>query len=70
MSPRLIVSTPGTCSGEPRLAGTRICVSTLVERFMGGESFEAVARDYELEVADVEAAIRWHMVCARRRNRK
>jgi len=62
-----IVQTPGTCSGEPRISGTRITVRNVVRFFMTGSSFAEIARQYDLPVEAVEDAVRYAMKKWRRR---
>src|SRR5436305_655155 len=57
-----IVSTPGTCNGEPRIAGTRVKVRhifTWVER-MGMTPAEVVATYPHLTRAAVHAALAYY----------
>ncbi|MEX2559874.1 MAG: DUF433 domain-containing protein [Pirellulales bacterium] len=57
-----IVKTPGTCSGQPRIAGTRIKVKhvyTWVER-MGMTPAEVVAEYPHLTMAQVHAALAYY----------
>jgi uncharacterized protein (DUF433 family) len=57
--PAVIEKTPGVCGGEPRIAGTRIAVRTLVLLHRSGRSKEAMASDYGLASDQVEAAMRY-----------
>ncbi|MGE0378460.1 MAG: DUF433 domain-containing protein [Planctomycetaceae bacterium] len=53
--------TPGVCGGRPRIAGHRITVQNIAiwhERL--GQSAEEIAADYELELADVYAALAYY----------
>jgi len=45
--------------GQPCLAGTRIPTSALWSYAAGGDSYEAIARAYQIEVKDVEQAVNW-----------
>jgi uncharacterized protein (DUF433 family) len=56
-----IVRTPGICSGEPRVSGTRITVRNIVRFFMAGGSFAEIATQYDLPIEAVEEAVRHHM---------
>jgi uncharacterized protein (DUF433 family) len=50
--------TPGVCGGKPRIAGHRITVQNIAiwhERL--GRSAEEIAADYDLELADIYAAL-------------
>jgi uncharacterized protein (DUF433 family) len=58
----LIVKTPGVCSGQPRIAGTRIKVKhvyTWVER-MGMTPAQVVAEYPHLTMAQVHAALAYY----------
>lgn len=55
----LIVSDASIQFGEPTIAGSRITVRTIVERFYGGETIQAIAYEYEVTPEHVEAALRW-----------
>ena len=39
----LIVRTPGTCGGRPRIAGTRMSVQSIAMDYKGGMSPEKIA---------------------------
>ncbi len=53
----IIVSTPGTCSGQPRVVGTRITVATLDAcRRDGWDLVQTLAQYPSLTAAQVEAA--------------
>jgi uncharacterized protein (DUF433 family) len=57
-----IVRTPGTCSGKPRIAGTRIKVEKVViwhER-MGMKPEEIVSKWPHLKLADIYAALTYY----------
>lgn len=43
--------------GKPVIRGTRVPVATVLGSLAGGMSMEEVARDYEIETADIEAAL-------------
>lgn len=53
-----IVQTPGTCSGEPRIDGTRIKVRHIAvwHEFMN-MSADQIADEYGLELSDIYAAL-------------
>ncbi len=58
----MIVKTPGTCGGQPRIAGTRIKVKhvyTWVER-MGMTPAQVVAEYPHLTLAQVHAALEYY----------
>ena len=52
-----IVLDPAIHHGKPVIRGTRIPVATVINGLAGGMSMEEVARDYEIELADIEAAL-------------
>src|SRR5881628_3127381 len=57
----LIVSTPGTLGGKPRIAGRRISVQDIAiwhERM--GMSPDEIATDYDLTLAEVYAALAYY----------
>ncbi len=56
-----IETTPGVAGGKPRIAGRRITVQSLViwhERM--GKSADEIAAEYDLELADVYAALTYY----------
>ena len=55
----LIVKDDEHAFGRPRIAGTNIPAEEVYERFMGGDSIETLAWDYERMVGEIEAAIRY-----------
>ena len=57
-----IVSTPGTCGGKPRVAGTRIKVQHVVlDHQRGGMSPDEIVSAYPtLTLADVHAALAYY----------
>ncbi len=56
-----IVSTPGTCSGRPRIAGRRIRVQHIYEwHELQGMSAEEIASEYGLTLAQVYAALAYY----------
>lgn len=56
-----IVITPGVKSGRPRIAGHRITVQDIViwHEWMG-RSVDEIASDYNLNIADVYAALAYY----------
>lgn len=52
-----IVIDPRTSFGRPTVAGSGISTGALVQRIYAGESVEALAWDYGLEIAQIEDAI-------------
>jgi uncharacterized protein (DUF433 family) len=53
-----IVVDPHFAAGRPIIKGTRISIRDLKQRWDAGESFDALARDYDLQTSVVEDAIR------------
>lgn len=56
-----IETTPGICGGKPRIAGHRITVQQIViwhDRM--GKSADEIATEYDLELADVYAALAFY----------
>jgi uncharacterized protein (DUF433 family) len=64
---RPIVSTPGICSGSPRIRGTRVSVHKIVVAFMDGWSWTYIAHRYGITVDEATAAIRYQMRTQRRK---
>lgn len=58
---RHIEITPGVRGGRPRIAGTRITVADIVIMHLRlGQSLEEIAGKYELNLADVYAAMAYY----------
>ena len=57
-----IVRTPGTCSGKPRIEGTRIKVEQVViwHEQMGMSADEIISKWTHLKLADVNAALAYY----------
>ncbi len=56
-----IETTPNICGGHPRIAGTRIRVVDIVAWHNGAEkTAEEIASEYDLELADVYAAMAFY----------
>src|SRR5262245_10387594 len=55
--PAVIEKTPRVCGGEPRIAGTRIAVRTIVALHRSGRSRAELASDYGLTADQVDAAM-------------
>jgi len=55
----VIVSTPGTCGGKPRIDGTRICVQDIYYwHEIDGDSVEEIMEEYpHLSRAGIHAAL-------------
>ena len=61
-----IVSTPETLAGEPRVAGTRVHVSVLLDNLAAGLTPEEIVDEYpSVTVEDVRAAIAYAADLAR-----
>lgn len=58
-APRVVVIDPYVSFGKPIVAGTGVSVAILLDRFAAGESMAALAHDYELDIKQVEEAIRY-----------
>ncbi len=52
-----IVLDPSIHHGKPLIRGTRVPVATIINGLAGGMSTQEVAREYEVEIADIEAAL-------------
>lgn len=48
---------PTVCHGKPVIAGTRVLVSTILGALAGGDSFDEVAEDYQIESSQISAAL-------------
>ncbi|MBC8067593.1 MAG: DUF433 domain-containing protein [Deltaproteobacteria bacterium] len=62
--PRTIVIDPRTGFGRPVIATTGIRTSVVAGRFRAGESAPDLARDYNLEVGQIEDAVRCEIASA------
>jgi uncharacterized protein (DUF433 family) len=52
---------PDYCFGKPRIAGTRMSVAAIVQMYLEmGESLEEIAREYNLSLASVHAAMSYY----------
>lgn len=56
MSERIVLD-PSIHHGKPVIRRTRVPVATVISSLAGGISMEEVARDYEIEIADVKAPL-------------
>ena len=52
-----IVIDPRVSFGRPTVAGSGVSTAALVDRYDAGESFEALAHDYRLEIGQIEDAV-------------
>jgi uncharacterized protein (DUF433 family) len=58
MNERIIID-PKICHGKPVIRGTRVPVAIVVGSLAGGMSFEDVAREYDLSIDDIRAALKF-----------
>jgi uncharacterized protein (DUF433 family) len=58
-APRILAIDPRIAFGRPVVERKAIKTSVIAERFRAGESMAAIAEDYDLEVFEVEEAIRY-----------
>ena len=58
-APKILSIDPRIAFGRPVVERKAIKTSTIVERFRAGESISDLAEDYDLEVFEVEEAIRY-----------
>ena len=58
MNDRIVID-PKVCHGKPVIRGTRTPVAIIVGSLAGGMSFEEVARDYDLAIEDIRAALKF-----------
>ena len=52
-----VVIDPRVSFGRPTVAGSGISTAALVDRYDAGESFQALAHDYRLEIRQIEDAV-------------
>jgi uncharacterized protein (DUF433 family) len=57
-TPKTVVMDPAIAYGRPVKKGTRITTVMVFERYSGGESLKDIANDYDLDMVDVEEALR------------
>ncbi len=58
---------PNICHGQPCIKGTRVMVSVILDNLAAGESRESVQRGYQIEAADIQAALLYAAELARDR---
>ena len=56
--PTTIVINPSVGFGRPVIKGTRIGTNIISERYMAGESVQGLANDYNVQIPQIEEAIR------------
>jgi uncharacterized protein (DUF433 family) len=57
-----IVVDPEVCFGRPVVAGTAIPTDVIADRYLGGDSVEKMAEDYDLSEEHIRAALRFERV--------
>lgn len=57
-----IVVNPEVCFGRPVIAGTGIPTDVIADRYLGGDSIEKIAEDYDLSEEHIRAALRFERV--------
>ena len=55
---------PRRAGGQPAIKGRRLRVVDIRDYFVGGESIEALSKDFDLAPSDVEAALRFAFLAA------
>jgi uncharacterized protein (DUF433 family) len=58
---------PNVCHGKACIKGTRVMVSVILDNLADGESHEAIIQGYEIEEADIQAALQYAADLARDR---
>jgi uncharacterized protein (DUF433 family) len=58
-SPKIVYIDPKIRFGKPCISGTRIPTAIIAERYQAGDSMRLLEKDYGLDVATVEEAIRY-----------
>ena len=58
---------PNICHGQPCIKGTRVMVSVILDNLAAGESRESIQRGYQIEPADIQAALLYAAELARDR---
>lgn len=57
-----IAVNPEVCFGRPVIAGTGIPTDVIADRYLGGDSIEKMAEDYDLSEDHIRAALRFERV--------
>lgn len=57
-----VVVDPEVCFGRPLIAGTAIPTDVVADRYLGGDSIQKMAEDYDLSQEQIEAALRFERV--------
>ncbi|MDE0058119.1 MAG: DUF433 domain-containing protein [Defluviicoccus sp.] len=63
-APSIVVIDPSLSAGRPVIAGTGLATQVIAERYKAGESVQALAEDYGLKDAEIDAAIRCELLIA------
>lgn len=56
-----VIKTEGVCFGLPYLRSTGTRTDAIADRFLGGDSVEALARDFGASTSSIELAIRFEV---------
>lgn len=59
-----LVIDPAISFGRPYVVGRGVSTDAVRSRFRGGESLESIAEDFDLTVAEAEAALRFELASA------
>jgi len=57
--PKTVAIDPRVSLGRPTLGDTGVRTAIIVQRFRGGDSLQALARDYERSIGEIEEAVRF-----------
>lgn len=60
-APRFVVVDPGVAFGRPVINGTGVRTEVVASRLKAGESMRELAEDYEVQVEQIEEAIRYEL---------
>jgi uncharacterized protein (DUF433 family) len=63
-APRIVVVDPRIGFGRPVISGTAVRTEVIAARLKAGESVQGLARDYRVEVGQIEEAIRYELAAA------
>lgn len=63
-APSMVVIDPVLSAGRPVITGTGLATEVIAERYKAGESIEELARDYERQEEEIEAAVRCELQAA------
>ncbi len=65
-SPRTVAVDPTVAFGKPVIAGTGIPTGAVYQLFNAGDEIREIAEEYDRDPSEIEAAIRYESVRARR----